>query len=226
MARFDMTEADHRIVSEAVRQAEAHTDGEIVTIVARRSDAYHDVGLHWAIACAFLVIAAAATWPELYERIYLWLLGGWWHELPLRLFLTLLLGHAIAKFLVVRYILAIPALRMALTPASTRSRRVHRRAITLFRAAAESRTVRRTGILIYLSLDEHRAEIVADQAISDEVDPAIWGEAMAAMLEEVHAGRIGAGMARAVERVGTVLAEHLPRSESNPNELPDRVIEL
>lgn len=226
MARFDMTEADHRIVSEAVRQAEAHTDGEIVTIVARRSDAYHDVGLHWAIACAFLVIAAAATWPELYERIYMWLLGGWWHELPLRLFLTLLLGHAIAKFLAVRYILAIPALRMALTPASTRSRRVHRRAITLFRAAAESRTVRRTGILIYLSLDEHRAEIVADQAISDEVDPAIWGEAMAAMLEEVHTGRIGAGMARAVERVGAVLAEHLPRSESNPNELPDRVIEL
>ncbi|HTH27848.1 MAG TPA: hypothetical protein VL918_05215, partial [Sphingobium sp.] len=206
--------------------AEAHTDGEIVTIVARRSDAYHDVGLHWAIACAFLVIAAAATWPELYERIYMWLLGGWWHELPLRLFLTLLLGHAIAKFLAVRYILAIPALRMALTPASTRSRRVHRRAITLFRAAAESRTVRRTGILIYLSLDEHRAEIVADRAISDEVDPAIWGEAMAAMLEEVHAGRIGAGMARAVERVGAVLAEHLPRSESNPNELPDRVIEL
>jgi len=33
-------------------------------------------------------------------------------------------------------------------------------------------------------------------------------------------------MARAVERVGVVLAEHLPRTETNPNELPDRVIEL
>ena len=226
MARFTMTESDRRIISEAVARAETQTDGEIVTIVARQSDAYHDVGLHWAIACAFLVLAAAATWPDLYERIYIWLLGGWWHELPLRLFLTLLLGHAIAKFLAVRYLLAIPALRMAFTPSATRSRRVHRRAVTLFRTAAEARTMRRTGILIYLSLAERRAEIVADSAISAKVEPAVWGEAMAAMLEEVRVGRIGAGMARAVERVGAVLAEHLPRTETNPNELPDRVIEL
>jgi len=226
MARFTMTESDRRIISEAVARTETQTDGEIVTIVARQSDAYHDVGLHWAIACAFLVLAAAATWPDLYERIYIWLLGGWWHELPLRLFLTLLLGHAIAKFLAVRYLLAIPALRMAFTPSATRSRRVHRRAVTLFRTAAEARTMRRTGILIYLSLAERRAEIVADSAISAKVEPAVWGEAMAAMLEEVRVGRIGAGMARAVERVGAVLAEHLPRTETNPNELPDRVIEL
>jgi putative membrane protein len=226
MARYEMTEADHRIVSEAVKKAEAHTDGEIVTIVARQSDAYHDVGLHWAIACAFLVIAAAAIWPDHYERIYMWLLGGWWHELPQRLFLTMLLGHVIATFLAVRYILAIPALRMAFTPRATRSRRVHRRAIALFRAAAEARTLRRTGILIYLSLGERRAEIVADSAISAEVDPAIWGDAMAAMLAEVREGRIGEGMARAVEQVGVVLAEHVPRIETNPNELPDRVIEL
>ena len=226
MARFTMTESDRRIISEAVARTETQTDGEIVTIVARQSDAYHDVGLHWAIACAFLVLAAAATWPDLYERIYIWLLGGWWHELPLRLFLTLLLGHAIAKFLAVRYLLAVPALRMAFTPGATRSRRVHRRAVTLFRTSAEARTMRRTGILIYLSLAERRAEIVADSAISAKVEPAVWGEAMAAMLEEVRVGRIGAGMARAVERVGAVLAEHLPRTETNPNELPDRVIEL
>lgn len=226
MARMTITDEDHRIVSEAVAKAEAQTDGEIVTIVARQSDAYHDVGLQWAIACAFLVLAAAATWPDLYERIYIWLLGGWWHELPLRLFLTLLLGHAIATFLAVRYLLAIPVLRMAFTPGATRSRRVHRRAVTLFRTAAEARTVRRTGILIYLSLAERRAEIVADSAISTKVDAAVWGEAMAAMLQEVRAGRIGEGMARAVERVGAVLAEHLPKTETNPNELPDRVIEL
>jgi putative membrane protein len=42
----------------------------------------------------------------------------------------------------------------------------------------------------------------------------------------VREGRIGEGMARAVEQVGVVLAEHVPRIETNPNELPDRVIEL
>jgi putative membrane protein len=146
--------------------------------------------------------------------------------MPLRLFLTMLLGHAIATFLIVRYLLALPKLRMWATPGSTRSRRVRRRAITLFRAAAEARTAGRTGILIYLSLDEHRAEIVTDSMISAAVDPALWGDAMSAMLEEVRQGRTGAGMARAVEQVGAILARHLPRSTRNPNELPDRLIEL
>lgn len=226
MARVQMSEADHRIVTEAVAKAEAQTDGEIVTIVAAQSDAYHDVGLHWAIACAFVVIALAAAWPELYERIYVRLLGGWWHALPMRLFLTMLLGHVILKFLALRYLLTIPALRMAVTPGATRTRRVHRRAMALFRTSAENRTAGKTGILIYLSLAEHRAEILADKAISTKVDPDVWGEAMAALIEEARAGRIGHGMARAVERVGAVLAEHLPKSEANPNELPDRLIEL
>lgn len=221
-----MTEADQTLVSEAVARAEKGTSGEIVTIIARRSDAYHDVGLHYAIACAFLVIAAAAALPALFQHIYIWLLGGWRHELPLGLFLTLLLGHAILKFLAVRYLLAIPTLRMAFTPGRTRSRRVRRRAITLFRAAAEARTTGRTGILIYLSLDERRAEIVADSAIVAKVAPEAWGDAMAAMLAEVRHGRIGAGIAAAVERVGAVLAEHLPNAAVNPNELPDRLIEL
>jgi putative membrane protein len=115
---------------------------------------------------------------------------------------------------------------MAMTPGATRSRRVRRRAVALFRTAAEARTVGRTGVLIYLSLDEHRAEIVADAGISAHVDPDEWGEAMAAMLAEVREGRLGHGIARAVERVGAVLARHLPPTGANPNELPDRLIIL
>jgi putative membrane protein len=33
-------------------------------------------------------------------------------------------------------------------------------------------------------------------------------------------------MAEAVRRMGIVLAEHFPKSDGNPNELPDRLIEL
>lgn len=226
MARISMSEADHRLVSDAVAAAEAQTDGEIVTIVARRSDAYHDVGLHWAILATFLMIALGAVMPQTYERFYVRLLGEWMHDLPLRLFLLMLLGQCLLAFLAIRYLLAIPALRMAVTPGATRSRRVRRRAVALFRTAAEARTVGRTGVLLYLSLDEKRAEIVADKAIAAKVDPSEWGEAMAAMLAEVREGRIGEGMARAVERIGVVLAHHLPRSEGDINELPDRLIEL
>lgn len=224
--RMTMSEADHRLITDAVAKAEADTDAEIVTIVARRSDAYHDVGLHWAILCAFLVPAVAAAFPLWYEQILIRLLGEWTHELPLRMLLLLLLGHMILIFLAVRYLLAIPALRMLFTPRSTKARRVRRRALLLFRTAAESRTARLTGVLLYLSLDEHRAEIVADEAIATRVSPEVWGEAMAAMIDEVRAGRIAQGMALAIGKAGAILAEHCPRTGTNPNELPDRLIEL
>jgi putative membrane protein len=224
--RISMTEADRLLVTNAVAKAETNTDAEIVTIIARRSDAYHDVELHWAILSAFLVLAFAAAFPIWYEEKLIWLLGEWTHELPLRMLLLFLLGHMIFKFLLVRYLLAIPALRMFFTPGRTKSRRVRRRALLLFRTAAQARTARLTGVLLYLSLDEHRAEIVADETIASKVSPEAWGDAMAAMIDEVRAGRIAQGMVLAIEKAGVILAEHCPRGDTNPNELPDRLIEL
>jgi putative membrane protein len=53
-----------------------------------------------------------------------------------------------------------------------------------------------------------------------------WGEAMAALLAEVKAGRPGEGIAAAVALIGAVLAEHFPKSASDTNEIPDKLIEL
>ena len=113
-----------------------------------------------------------------------------------------------------------------MTPRATKARRVRRRAILLFRTAAEARTRGRTGVLLYLSLDEHRAELVADSAINAKVAPEVWGEAMAALVTAIRDGRPGEGMAQAVAQVGVVLADHFPREADDINELPDRLIEL
>src|SRR3546814_6084239 len=76
---------------------------------------------------------------------------------PGRSFFALMLIEAIV-FLIVRYALTWRRLRMALTPKATRSRRVRRRAVEYFKVGAERRTAARVGILLYLSLDERRAE--------------------------------------------------------------------
>ena len=49
---------------------------------------------------------------------------------------------------------------------------------------------------------------------------------MAALIEQVRAGRPGDGIVAAIERVGGVLAAHFPRSENDQNEIPDKLIEL
>ena len=221
-----LSREDHAKVAAAVAAAERHTDGEIVTIVARRSDAYHDVGLHWAVLAMLLVLALLATFPGAVDAVHL-LTGGEWNEhVSTGVALTVATMLSAVTFLLVRYLLAIPALRMALTPGATKTRRVHARALTLFRAAAEHRTAAATGVLLYLSLDEHRAEIVAEAGIHSRVPADVWGHAMAALLEAVKDERPGDGMAAAVAEIGVVLAEHFPRSAGNPNELPDRLIEL
>ena len=221
-----LTEDDHAKVSAAIAAAEAKSDGEILAVATPLSDPYHDVALHWAVLVLIAVLAWAAAcpscldwWPDLF-------LGGWRPEPTLREHFTFLLILAVLKFTAVLLILRYMPLRLALTPGATKTRRVRRRAIAMFKAAAERRTVGRTGVLIYLSMGERRAEIVADEAITKVTTPETWGEAMAALLVDVKAGRPGDGIAAAVEQVGVVLAEHFPRSATDTNEIPDKLIEL
>ena len=221
-----MSEADHDKVSAAIAAAEAKSDGEIVAVATPLSDAYHDVALHWALVPLFAVLAWAAWRPTALEWWYNFLMGGWQPEPTLGQLLTLLMVFAALKFTIALLILKWLPLRLALTPATTKHRRVRRRAVTVFRAAAERRTVGRTGVLIYLSMGERRAEIVADEAILKVTDDSTWGEAMAVLLEHVREGRPGDGIVAAIEQVGVVLAEHFPRSDGDVNEIPDKLIEL
>jgi putative membrane protein len=223
---FPFSAADRDLVGAAVSAAEQGTDGEIVTIVARRSDDYRDTALVGGVLAMLLVLALLAFEPRWIDAA----LSPWhpgWDEAPtMGTRLLAVLVAEIAAFALVFAGLRHPGLRLALTPGITKARRVRRRAIEHFKVGAESRTVARVGVLLFLSLDEHRAEIVADAAIHARVPPERWGDAMAAMLVEVRAGRPAHGMAAAVAQIGTIIGEHFPKTADDLNELPDRLIEL
>lgn len=221
-----LSDSDHARASAAIAAAEAQTNGEIVAVATPISDSYHDVALHWAVAALLLVLAWAAWQPECLGWWYEALLGGWQPEPTLGQTLFFLLVLATLKFTIVLLILRWMPLRLLLTPRATKARRVRRRAVVVFKAAAERRTVGRTGVLIYLSMAERRAELVADEAITAKTSPDTWGEAMAALLIDVREGRPADGMIAAIERVGAVLAEHFPRGATDTNEIPDKLIEL
>jgi putative membrane protein len=221
-----LSEADRQRVGAAVTAAELRSAGEIVTIVTPQSDDYGDVALVWSAFAALLALTALAIAPDFYLGLYDRLMGGWVQQWSPQGVFTVAAFVAGIKFAAVWLILLWRPLRLLLTPAPLRHLRVRNRAVTCFKVGAERRTHGRTGILIYLSMAEHRAEIVADEAIASKVEPEVWGEAMAAMIAHLREGRIGEGMAAAVERVGAVLAEHFPRAEDDRNELPDRLIEV
>ena len=217
---------DHDRVSKAVAVAEAGTSGEIVTILADRSDGYTDVALAWSILVAFTAIVALSIAPDFYLGLYDRLTGAWANDWSAREIFALAAAIGVLKFIAMMLLQLWQPLKFWLIPGAIKSMRARARAVTCFKVGAERRTHGRTGILIYLSMREHRAEIVADEAIASKVSDEVWAEAMAAMLGHIRQGRIADGMIAAVERVGAILAETLPRAENDVNELPDRLIEV
>ena len=225
MGRY-LSAEDHAKVSAAVATAELETSGEIVTVLADRSDGYTDVALLWAVALAFTAMSLFALFPAPFTDLWDQLAGGWSHEWTTGELASMTIGLGLLTFLASWALLSWDPLHFILIPSPVRTARVHDRAVAHFKVGAERRTHGRTGVLLYLSMREHRAEIVADEPIAELVSAEVWGEAMADMLAEIKRGRVAEGLVAGIRDVGAVLAEHFPRGEHDENELPDRLIEV
>ncbi|MCK9544016.1 MAG: hypothetical protein M0R03_18510 [Novosphingobium sp.] len=224
--RSILTDAERQRVSNGVTAAETESAGEILTILTTQSDSYADVALAWSALVALLALSALTIAPGFYFGIYEALSGGWLHAWTPRAVFALALTVTALKFGAMWLLQLWMPLRLALVPGPVKAMRVRRRAVTCFRVGAERRTHGRTGVLIYLSRREHRAEIVADEAIAAKVPPEVWGDVMAEMIALIREDRVADGLCAAVERVGAILADHFPRADDDRNELPDRLIEV
>ncbi|KQM13789.1 TPM domain-containing protein [Novosphingobium sp. Leaf2] len=217
---------DHERIRAAVAGAETLSSGEIVTILAERSDGYTDVALAWSALVAFLGLAALALLPDFYMGLYEHLLADWGHEWTPRLLFLLALGVAAIKFGAMLLLQMWDPLKFFLIPGPVRTARVRGRAMQAFHIGAEARTAGRTGTLIYISIRERRVEVIADDAIASKVEPGVWHDTVAAMVAHLADDRIADAMVAGVGKVGAILALHVPRHEGDVNELPDRLIEL
>lgn len=197
---------DRARIRDAVAAAEARTAGEIFVVVAAASDDYRLVPLLWATLAALFV------------------------PLPL-LFLTLLPATQIylaqlAAFVVLSLAFSLPPVHIAVVPHSLKRARAHARAVEQFLAHGLHTTEARTGVLIFVSLAERYAEIIADTGIAAKVEQRVWDEAIARLIDETRAGRLAEGLVHAIERAGAVLAAHFPPRPGDANELPNDLILL
>jgi putative membrane protein len=196
------THEDHEAVSAAIRAAEARTCGQLVCVLAHSSSAYSYIAILWAS-----VLALVTPWPLIYFT-------PWSVE---RIFAIQLL-----VFIVAGLVFSLTPFRPALVPRPVRRARAHRAALEQFVVRGISRTKNRCGVLIYVSLAERYARIVADEGIGQKVQPSEWQTAIDALTGHMREGSIVAGLTAAIERCGAVLATHAPPDGSG-NELPDRL---
>ena len=199
---MQFTREDHEAISAAIHDAEKRTCGQIVCVLAHSSLDYAHVPIAWAS-----VLALAVPWPLIYFT-------QWSVQ---RIFLLQLL-----VFIVAGLSFSWTPLRLVLVPRAIKRARAHRAALEQFVVRGISRTKNRTGVLIFVSLAERYARIIADEGIAAKVHAAEWQAAIDALTGHMRDGRIAAGFAAAIERCGAVLAAHAP-PDGSPNELPDRL---
>jgi putative membrane protein len=197
-----ITPEDHAAIAAAIREAERRTCGQIVCVLTHASSTYATVPVVWAAFVALLT-----PWPLI-------MLTQWSVQ---RIFLV-----QIVVFIAVGLICAWMPLRMALVPRAVRRARAHRAAVQQFFTRGVSRTRSRAGVLIFVSMAEHYARIVADDGIASKVPQAEWQSAVDALTSHMRDGQIAPAFITAIERCGAVLAVHAP-PDGVGDELPDRL---
>lgn len=196
-------------IEEAIAEAESRTSGEIVPILVRRSSTVGHVPLvcfTLLLLCVYLVDLPASL-VELGGPYWAWL-GACW---LLAGFLTLVLE----RFDVVQRLL---------TSRIDQTQQVDLRAQIEFYELGVSQTEDRTGILLFVSLMEHRAVVLADHSIAEKLDARIWQELVDLMIQGVKRGDLAEGMTQAIQRCGDLLSAHFPISPNDANELRDHLI--
>jgi putative membrane protein len=200
---MSISKEDHERIAGAIRSAEARTSGEIVCVLARTST--HATALPVVIAAA----AALAT-P--------WLLMAFTAMTVQRI-----LSIQVVVFLVLLMLLCLPGLRVALMPRKARRAIAHRVAMEQFISRGIAGNKDRAGILIFVSLAERYARIIADDEIAARVPQSEWQGAIDALIVHMRDGRIADGFVAAIDVCGNELARHFPRTAGSRSELPDRI---
>ncbi len=200
---MNISQQDRERISAAIRAAEATTSGEIVCVLAQTSS--DTTALPILLAA---VVAVALPW--------------------LLVALTAFSVHRIlllqtAVFFVLSILLSLPRVRVALLPRAARRAAAYRAATEQFHIRGVSRKKDRSGILIFVSLAERYARIIADEGIVARVPQSEWQGAVDLLVAHMRGGRVADGFIAAIEACGLVLMANFPRTEMSRDELPDRI---
>jgi putative membrane protein len=212
MATRPISPQDHERIAEAIRAAETKTDGEIYCVVAHASDGYFFPAA-FMTTLAMLIVSLGVAYG----------LEAWWLSMRLPHFV---IAELLALASALALLWALPGLRIHFVPRRMRYQAAHGNAIKQFLARNVHRTAARTGVLIFVSIAERYAEVVADAGINSKVGQHVWDGVVRDLTAHAGDDRLADGFIRAVESVGAVLAEHFPVTAGDANELDDHLVEI
>ena len=205
---------DRQRIRKAIDEAETATSAEIVPYVVVQSDPYPAARWRGGVLGALLVLSVATLLRTMPGT-----------DLPSSLSAPSVLAAALVTGLLGAVAAgSFPSLLRALTPQTETQRAVYRRAVEAFLEQNLFDTRDRTGILLFVSLNEHRIEVLADRGIDEQVDAAAWDDVTDHIRRGIETDRLTKGLLDGIGRCGAVLDEHgLEARTEDEDELSDRL---
>jgi putative membrane protein len=199
-AKFD--DVAREALTNCVKKIENTTAAELVLIVRARSGSYRHADYLFGVLLAFAGLLFLLFSPFDFHQ--------YWVAIDVALlFLLGTFGASRSN-----------TLRRFLTSEKFRDEAVRTSAAAMFYEAGIANTHAEMGLLIYVSILERRLELIADRGVLKGVNALEWNQ----ILFDLHqAGRMPEPqtLLAGLESLGALLANHLPTTGENPNELPD-----
>lgn len=197
--------ADLKNVETAIAEIESKTQGEIVPMIIPRTVLPQSIQLFFFFSLAFL---------EIFQ-----LLLPMVDDLPdgvewMGLCGSLILGLLTSRSQRVQNMMY----------SSHMVRMIMERAELEFYRAKMDRTDKHVGILLFLSLAERRAVVLADKGIAEKLQPEEWLAVVRLMTRAAKSGKLGDGICEAIRECGNVLATHFPSEQKRQNEISNRLL--
>ena len=188
----------------AIREAEAHSSLEFVTVLTRQSDGYYFIPTLWAALVALALPAVLLVTPM-------------WLEVRDVVLIQLAAFSALTAFF------RLPFIMYRVIPRSILRHRASNMAHRQFLEQGVHRTSDGYGVLFFVSEAEHFVQIIADSGIDRLVPQERWQAIVDDFSRHVRSGDTEAGFLEAVQAVGAVGAELVPE-ERPADELPNHLI--
>ena len=200
-----MRDVDEDAVVAAVRAAEAQTSGQIVCVLAQRSS---EINGETTILAAGL--ALLTPWPLLAFT-----------QMPAQHIYAVQVAVFVAGLL----LFAWAHVGLALMPRFLKRRQAFRVAAEQFYIRGMTRTRHRAGVLIFVSLAEHYAQIIADDGLTGKITECRWQDTVNELTAHLRAHQVTEGFLDAIKRTGDLLARSAP-PDGGSNDLPDRLVRI
>ena len=207
-----LSDSEKASVSNAVKEAEKMTSGEIVPMVVSSSYDYPMAnvigGVAFSLPLALILTPIIGGWLWIGSRD-MWLFVG-------LLAVLFIIFHEITK--------RIDWLKRLFISGKEIEEEVEEAAVINFFNEGLYRTRDETGVLIFISVFERKVWVLADRGIHQKAEEGQWDDIVQLIVAGIKQNRQAEAICEAIQKVGVKLKEHFPIKPDDTDELKNIIV--